>query len=117
MLQRGIETPDMDVAWVSSLSWYFLNLFGLRAVFEWILGQDQSADGLQDMQQMAGQQQAPAGMGPSAAERIKQAWQSEKESLDLIAHQWDLDLIEKRLLQRWALSSDTPAAAESKKIQ
>ncbi|KAL1738717.1 integral membrane protein DUF106-domain-containing protein, partial [Schizophyllum fasciatum] len=24
LLQRGIQTPDMDVRWVSSLSWYFL---------------------------------------------------------------------------------------------
>ena len=38
MLQRGIETPDMDVTWVSSLSWYFLNLFGLQGIFKLILG-------------------------------------------------------------------------------
>src|SRR4051812_7126040 len=42
MLQRGVETPDVDVAWVSSLSWYFLNLFGLRGVFSLLLGEDNS---------------------------------------------------------------------------
>lgn len=40
MLQRGIETPDLDVRWVSSISWYFLNLFGLNGLFKLILGND-----------------------------------------------------------------------------
>jgi uncharacterized membrane protein (DUF106 family) len=38
MLQRGIDTSDMDVTWVSSISWYFLCLFGLNAIFRLILG-------------------------------------------------------------------------------
>lgn len=38
MLQSGVNTRDMDVTWVSSLSWYFLNLFGLGSVFALILG-------------------------------------------------------------------------------
>jgi ER membrane protein complex subunit 3 len=52
MMQRGVETTDMDVRWVSSLSWYFLNLFGLTSVYTLILGDASGADGLQDMQQM-----------------------------------------------------------------
>ena len=40
MLQRGIETPDMDVRWVSSLSWYFLNFFGLNGLYRLLLGND-----------------------------------------------------------------------------
>jgi len=42
MLQRGIETSDMDVRWVSSLSWYFLNFFGLNGLYRLILGGDNS---------------------------------------------------------------------------
>lgn len=40
MLQSGVMTRDLDVKWVSSLSWYFLNLFGLQSVFGFILGSD-----------------------------------------------------------------------------
>ena len=40
MLQSGVATRDLDVRWVSSLSWYFLNLFGLQSVFTFILGDD-----------------------------------------------------------------------------
>jgi len=40
MLQSGVMTRDLDVRWVSSLSWYFLNLFGLQSIFGFILGSD-----------------------------------------------------------------------------
>lgn len=40
MLQSGVMTRDLDVKWVSSLSWYFLNLMGLQSVFGFILGSD-----------------------------------------------------------------------------
>lgn len=38
LLQANVNTTDMDVTWVSSLSWYFLNLFGLNTIYRLILG-------------------------------------------------------------------------------
>jgi hypothetical protein len=40
MLQSGVGTRDLDVRWVSSISWYFLTLFGLQPIYNFILGSD-----------------------------------------------------------------------------
>jgi len=50
MLQSGVMTRDLDVRWVSSLSWYFLNLFGLQSVFGFILGSDNGSSFLHPFQ-------------------------------------------------------------------
>jgi len=98
MLQRGIETPDMDVTWVSSLSWYFLNLFGLKSVFSWILGDGNAADSMKDLQQMQGMGMGQQPMGPQ--QDMKKIFKTEKENLDLFQHNWALKDVEQKLLQQ-----------------
>lgn len=94
MLQRGVETPDMDVTWVSSLSWYFLNLFGLRSIFTLLLGEGNSADGVRDMTAMS-QIGAPAAGQPQDFAKLHLA---ERENLELTTHNWELEDVEHRLL-------------------
>ncbi|KAI8801139.1 integral membrane protein DUF106-domain-containing protein [Cladochytrium replicatum] len=95
MLQRGVETFDMDVTWVSSLSWYFLNLFGLKSIYTLILGEDNAADGTKDMAQMQ--------MNPmqQPQQDMSKIFQSEKEFLDLADHQSVLVGVEERLLAKY----------------
>src|SRR5205814_1382772 len=97
MLQRGVETPDMDVTWVSSLSWYFLNLFGLRPIYTLLLGEDNSADGMRDMAAMSTMGVAQTGQ----PQDFNKLFQTEKENLQLTPHEWELDRIENRLLVKY----------------
>jgi len=101
MLQSGIMATDMDPAWVSSLSWYFLNLFGLRAVFALLLGDENTVDGFKDMQAMNMPTIAAGGPGqPSDASKL---FKAEAENLALHNHRWKLDGIEKRILTKFAI--------------
>lgn len=54
MLQQGVGLADLDVTYVSSLSWYFLNLFGLSGVLGLVLGEStlSAAAIMQSQQQM-----------------------------------------------------------------
>lgn len=39
MLQQGVFIPNLDSSYVSSLSWYFINLFGVRGLLSLFLDQ------------------------------------------------------------------------------
>ena len=90
MLQRGVETPDMDVTWVSSLSWYFLNLFGLNAIYRLVLGDGNAADGTRDMAAMGNM--AGAGMmgAPGQQPDFAKIHSTERDNLQLVG----LDLLD-----------------------
>ncbi|KAL8910444.1 MAG: hypothetical protein Q9171_004238 [Xanthocarpia ochracea] len=99
MLQAGVMTRDLDVRWVSSLSWYFLNLFGLQSVFIFILGNENAAS--QTAQQMS---QLSPGSSSSAASIFQpgqdpdKIFQSEAENLEVLEHEYILKGVEERLL-------------------
>ncbi|KAG0147510.1 hypothetical protein CROQUDRAFT_656079 [Cronartium quercuum f. sp. fusiforme G11] len=106
MLQRGIETPDMDISWVSSLSWYFLNLFGLNSLYRLILGDGNAADGSASLA-MGGAGAASTMAMPGQQVDHKKLFKAEVENLKLVDHQYiynqnaslKLEDIEQRVLR------------------
>ncbi|KAF6236534.1 hypothetical protein HO173_005315 [Letharia columbiana] len=96
MLQSGVATRDLDVRWVSSLSWYFLNLFGLQSVFIFILGNDNAAN---QMAQQMSQMNPGAGAGMfQPGQDADKMFQSEAENLEVVEHEYILKGVEDRLL-------------------
>uniref|UniRef100_A0A672G4S5 ER membrane protein complex subunit 3 n=1 Tax=Salarias fasciatus TaxID=181472 RepID=A0A672G4S5_SALFA len=80
MLQQGIELLSLDASWVSSASWYFLNVFGLRSMYSLILGQDN-------------------GKFKKLQDNLK-CCVAEWEALELTDHQWALESVEEDLMSR-----------------
>ncbi|KAK5126994.1 hypothetical protein LTR85_008353 [Meristemomyces frigidus] len=99
MLQAGVGTRDLDVRWVSSLSWYFLTLFGLQPVYNFILGSNNAAS--QVAQQM---QQQQMGNPMGGADDPDKLFQAEAENLEVVEHRYILDGVEERLLAKLGAS-------------
>jgi len=107
LLQRGIELASLDVSYVSSLSWYFLVLFGLRGVLSLALGEGNVTD---DTKMMAGQMDTGAMMQQMD---IIKTYTSERENLELVQHSWALEDAERRLVNRDRKNITLPSSPSS----
>lgn len=80
MLQRGIDISTLDSSYVSTLSWYFIVMFGLRGVLGLVMGNTNALMNETRMMQM----QMGMGMGGGAAAMgfdAKKSFKQETESL------------------------------------
>ncbi|OWB50781.1 hypothetical protein B5S27_g2334 [[Candida] boidinii] len=98
MLQAGVSTPDLDVTWVSSISWYFVNLLGLKSVYNLILQDSDIVNQLMQQTQQQSPQMSMPGAGAPATEKI---FKAEAENIQILSFESSLDGIEERFIKKF----------------
>lgn len=106
MFQRGMEgLVDLDTSYVSSVSLYFLFMYGLRAFFKLVMGNPTlEVQETLRLQQKLGKNSGgggPPGQAPNDDKQIK-VLNTEADNLELMlpkTFKSNLDSVEKRLLQ------------------
>lgn len=82
MLQNGVNTPNLTATYVSAISWYFVNLFGLRPVYSLIMNDQSAAEQL-----ITQQQQSPfSDMGNNGGSKTEKVFKAEVENLQILEH-------------------------------
>lgn len=103
MFQRGLfELPTLDTSYVSSVSWYFLVMFGLRSFFKLAIGDPTMEVREQQVMltKLGFSPPNPATSGTDGAAHAKML-RGEADNLEMFlttSHKSKLDQVEKRLL-------------------
>ena len=108
MFQRGLADgmPDLDPSYVSSISWYFLTMYGLRGFFKLAMNSEPPLEVREQEVTLAKLGMAPPNANPQAKakannmEEWARRFQKEAENWELFvtSHTSEFDSVEKRLL-------------------
>ncbi|KAI3404766.1 hypothetical protein KGF56_002396 [Candida oxycetoniae] len=96
MLQSGVRTPNLNVRYVSSISWYFVNLFGLRPVYSLIMGKKEAEELIAQQSQQQMQMPSLGGPGGPKAEKM---FRAEAENIQILTHESVFDDIFNRFVK------------------
>lgn len=102
LLQSGVSVVSLDVQWISSISLYFLTIFGFNSLYKIFLN-EQDDDlamnqlaGMNPMMMGAGMQQPSLG-GPEPNSAI---CEREAKALKVVTHRFMFDDADKQLIKR-----------------
>jgi len=96
MLQRGVNISSLETSYITSMSWYFLVMSGMRGLFSLVLGANNDTDDSKIMQQQMGMGASQPGQQPD----MNKIFSAEAENLQMIDHNSKfLDAAEERVLK------------------
>jgi len=97
MFQRGLDLSTLETSYVSSVSWYFMVMFGLRAFFKLVIG-----DMSQELQESNMLQMSFGNLSMAAAPgqqfNAPNVLKAEADNLEMVRYKSIVDGAEKRLL-------------------
>lgn len=97
MFQRGLDLTTLETSYVSSVSWYFLVMFGLRAFFVLAIG-DVSQETQEGTIIQASLGNSTVALPPGQKFDASKALRTEADNLEMVRYKSLLDDVEKRLL-------------------
>ena len=108
MLQRGVDVAALDTSYVSSLSWYFFIMIsssGLIQLMTYLFSDSgpKSVDNSAELMMMASGGMMGAGnpmMGGPQVD-IKNQIKAEKDALQVLGHEFELENADVKLLEKW----------------
>jgi hypothetical protein len=105
MFQRGLEgLSTLDTSYVSSVSWYFLVMFGLRGFFRLVIGNPTlETQETQQLWHKLGKKPGAGGPGQPDDDAQIKALNQEADNLEMLLpknFKSNLDQVEKRLLKK-----------------
>jgi len=120
MFQRGLDLTTLETSYVSSVSWYFLVMFGLRAFFKLVIDGDGSSqkDHMKAamIQTELGHSMAGGMGGPQKKFEAEQFLKAEIENLELFKQKCVLEDADRRLLlgKNYSLANSSSSSKKKK---